>query len=205
MLGLETFDSNTDLLVATVASNITNVLSGSVKPVVPRQIQMNVYCHWRLYSPSSKTIIEQYQSNNNIVFDAIGPEYTLQPPNALHQTAYAAGQEYVSRFLPSYYSVRRDLYKRGKGASNWLIRQGFRRAEVANWEGAIDTWTQVVNSGSLRNAGRACLNIAVGYEVLGKTSLVLQWAKRGFEDYRNKLCRGYAKILLNRQKIEGQQ
>jgi tetratricopeptide (TPR) repeat protein len=124
------------------------------------------------------------------------------PPDALPNAAYDAGQEYIQRFLPSYYTVRRDMYKKGKGASKEEFLAAFRRAEVANWQGAIDAWTEILKHTTRKNAGRACLDIAVSYEVLGKTDLALQWAQKAYQEYGDDLARTYAKTLLARKNIE---
>ena len=203
LLVLETFDTNTDLLVSTVTNQVATVLKGGIpKPALPNQIRMNVLCFWRLYDPSTQTIIDQYQSTSYLTFNGIGKDYAFLPPEALPNTAFMAGQEYIQRFLPGYYTVKRDLYKKGKGSGKQEFKAAFRRAEVANWQGAIDIWSEIVKQGNRENAGRACLNIAVSYEVLGNTDLALQWVKKSYEDYNNKRGREYAKILLKRKSIE---
>jgi hypothetical protein len=200
LLVLETFDSNTDLLLSTAAEQVTSILShGTPKPGLPNQIRMNVMCYWRLYDPDSKTIIDQFQQTFYLMFDTEGK---VPPPDALTQTAYAAGQEYIKRFLPSYYIVRRDLYKKARGSAKQEFKTGFRRAEVANWDGAIEIWSKLTENVKQKTAGRACLNVAVAYEVLGNTDMALQWAKKSYEDHNDKLGREYAKILLRRKSLE---
>jgi hypothetical protein len=200
LLVLETFDSNTDLMLKTATDQVTSILSGTPqKPALPNDIRMNVVCYWRLYDPDSKSIIDQYQHTFYMMFHTEG---RIPPPDALPQTAYAAGQEYIGRFLPSYYTVKRDMYKKAKGPAKHEFRTGFRRAEVANWDGAIDIWSNMIERVKYKTAGRACLNIAVAYEVLGNTDLALEWAKKSYEDYNDRLGREYAKILLRRKSLE---
>ena len=159
LLVLETFDSNTDLLLTTATDQVTSILSGrELRPDLPRDIQMNVYSYWRLYDPDSKSIVDQYQHTFYMMFHT---ETSIPPPDALPQTAYAAGQEYIRRFLPSYYTVKRDMYKKAKGPAKHEFRTGFRRAEVANWDGAIEIWSNMIERVKYKTAGRACLNIAV--------------------------------------------
>lgn len=200
LLVLETFDSNTDLLLSTATEQVTKILTGDPsKPTVPDQIRMNVVGYWRLYDPDSKSIIDQFQHTFYMIFHT---ENSLPPPSALNETAYAAGQEYIRRFLPSYYTVKRDLYKKARGSSKHKFRAGFRRAEVANWQGAIEIWGEMIENVKRKTAGRACLNIAVAYEVLGNTDLALEWAQKSYEYYNDKLGREYAKILLRRKSLE---
>jgi hypothetical protein len=203
LLVLETFDSNSDLVVSAVSSQVTAMINnGALKAAAPSQIRMNVVTYWRLYDPSTKTIIDQYQSRSNLTFDGVSRDLRLPPPDALPNTAYRSGQEYIQRYLPDYYTVKRDLYKKGKGSSNQAFKAAYRRSEVANWQGAIETWQAIVNNAGRKNAGKACLNIAVAHEVLGNTDLALIWAKKSYEAYNNKLGKEYARILLNRQDLE---
>lgn len=200
LLVLETFDSNTDLLASTATSQAAAILStGSPAPILPAQIKMNVVCYWRLYDPNTKQIIDQYQYNTYRTFDTQGG---IIPPHALPETAYESGRAYIERFLPGYYVVKRDLYKRTSGSAKHQFMAGYRRAEMANWQGAIDIWSELSEHGKRKTAGRACLNIAVANEVLGDTENALEWAKRSYEFYDDKLGRDYGKILLRRRDIE---
>ncbi len=203
LLVLESFDSNSDLLTAAVTQHVGEILQGNTpKPSTPCQVRMTVRALWRLYGPNTKRIIDQYESTAFLTFDAPANNIAIPPPDALPRTAYAAGQEYMDRFLPGYYTVKRDMYKKGKGSAKEEFIAVFRRAETANWEGAIQGWTALLNKCSGKNAGRAALNIAVAYEVLGKTKQALEWAKKSYVEYGDKVGREYTKILLRRQDIE---
>jgi len=200
LLVLETFDSNSDLLLSNVSNQIGAVISGQSPPPPVRQARMNVLSYWRLYDPSVQKIIDASQSTKYLNFDlGVLP---IPPPEALPQTAYAAGQEYIERFLPGYYTVKRDMYKRGKGQEKQQFKAGFRKSEVSNWEGAMETWTPLTKSNNRKNAGRACVNMAVACEVLGKTNEAFQWAKKAYEDYGNSVGREYANKLKYRLNLE---
>jgi hypothetical protein len=201
LLVLETFDSNTDLLASTAVNQVNAILStGSPEASLPGQIKMNVNCYWRLYDPSARKIIDQYQHNSYTTFDM---QAGLIPPHALPETAYTAGRVYIERFLPGYYVVKRDLYKRTSGAAKQQFKAAFRRTEVANWQEAIEIWSELSEHSKAKTAGRACLNIAVANEVLGDTENALEWAQKSYEYYDDKLGRSYSKILLRRKNIEG--
>ena len=75
---------------------------------------------------------------------------------------------------------------------------------MANWDGAMEIWGELTDDPKSKTAGRACLNMAVSNEVLGHTVPALDWAKKSYELYNDKLGRDYAKILLRRKSIEGQ-
>jgi hypothetical protein len=203
LLVLENFDANTDLLLSTVTKQVANIMNGGKPgPVLPDQVRMNVMSYWRMYDPSSKTIIDQYQGSISQVFNCVSPGNSILSPGVLEKTAFGAGQEYLQRFLPSYYTVQRNLYKRGHGNNKQKFTSAFRQTEVANWQEAINIWTAIANQSTGDDAGRACLNIAVGYEVLGNTEEALKWAKKSYTDYNNQLGKEYSNILMNRRKIE---
>jgi hypothetical protein len=158
-----------------------------------------VVCYWRLYHPGTRSIIDQYQHSTYLSFETNGG---LPPPTALPETAYSAGVAYINRFLPGFYVERRDLYKRTSGSAKHQFIAGYRRAEVANWQGAMEIWEGLSDHPKQKTAGRACLNIAVANEVLGNTDLALDWAKKSYEFYDDKLGRSYSKILLRRKSFE---
>ncbi len=200
LLALETFDSNSDLILAAAAEQVTSlILTGKPTDPIPNQVRMNVYCYWRMYDPLNRNIIDQYPHTSYLMFETGG---TIPPLDALPETAYAAGMDYSLRYLPGYYTVRRDLYKKGKGKSKKRFEAGFRRTEVANWVEAIEIWKEVLENAKQKTAGRACLNIAVSYEVLGHTDDALEWARRSYEDYNDKLGKDYASVLLRRKRLE---
>ena len=200
LLVLETFDSNTDLLLTTATEQAAAIIStGSPKATLPDRVNVNVVCYWRLYHPGTKSIIDQYQHSTYLSFNTNGG---LPPPTALPETAYSAGIAYINRFLPGFYVERRDLYKRTSGSAKHQFKAGYRRAEVANWTGAMEIWEELSDHPKQKTAGRACLNVAVANEVLGNTDLALDWAKKSYEYHNDKLGRSYSKILLRRKSIE---
>jgi hypothetical protein len=95
------------------------------------------------------------------------------------------------------------LYQRTSGSAKHQFRAGYRRSEVANWEGAADIWQELTDHPKRKTAGRACLNMAVANEVFGRSDIALEWAQRSYEYFDDKLGREYSKILLKRRSIEG--
>lgn len=197
LLVLENFDSNSNLLLDNVHNQVNAVLNGNAPQPITTQVRMNVVGFWRLYDPATQKIIDEFRSESYLNFNGAVP-----PPEALPQTAYASGQQYVSRFLPTYYYVRRLMFKRGKGGDKREFLKAFRRSEVANWKGAAEVWQELTKSKNRTNAGRACLNMAVACEVLGKTNEAYTWAKKAYEDYGNRLGRDYANKLKYRLNYE---
>ncbi|MFG6685887.1 DUF6340 family protein [Mariniflexile sp. HNIBRBA6329] len=201
LLALETFDSNSDIIRSAVIDQVNAVITnGKPSPRIPTSARVNVKSYWRLYDPYTKTIIDQYQQTHYMNFNLVNG---MPPLNALSETAYATGLDYINRFLPSYYRIKRDMYKKGKGRDKDLFSIGWRASEVAKWNDAIKAWKRLIEEHPRsKSAGRAALNIAVSNEVLGNTDLALEWAQRAYRDYGDKLARDYAKILLRRQRIE---
>ncbi|MGZ6540024.1 MAG: DUF6340 family protein, partial [Bacteroidia bacterium] len=200
LLVLETFDSNSDILLSNVTNQVSAVISGNAAPPPVRQVRMNVLSFWRLYDPATEKIIDEFQSTSNLTFD--GGLLAVPPPDALPKTAYAAGQQYIERFLPGYYYVKREMFKRGKRSEKRQFLSAFRRSEVADWQGAMDVWLPLTKSSNRKNAGRACLNMAVGCEVLGKTNEAFEWAKESYENFGNRVARDYANELKYRLRYE---
>lgn len=202
LLVLETFDSNTDLLAKTATEQISSIMNtGRPKSSPPSEVKMNISAYWRLYDPDTRRIVDQYQYSSYTSFPTIGG---VPPPDALPRSAYSAGLAYIDRYLPGSYRVKRQLYKRTSGPAKQKFKAGYRRTEVANWEGAMELWGELTDDPKPKTAGRACLNMAVSNEVRGQTAPALDWAQKSYELYNNKLGRNYAKILLRRKRIEGE-
>lgn len=200
LLVLENFDSNSDFTLNTAVDQVSSVLkTGKGSGRLPSQARVNVKSYWRLYDPVTKTIADQYRQTYYMDFNIVNG---VVPLTALPEVAYAAGEDYINRFLPSYYRVKRDMYKKGKGKDKNQFEAGWRTTEVANWNDAIDIWMPIAENRNSASAGRAAHNIAVAYEVLGDAGKALEWAQRAYQDYGDKMSRDYAKILLRRKRLE---
>ena len=201
LLVLETFDSNTDLMARAATEQITSIVTtGKPKVTPPSQVRMNVSAYLRLYDPVQRQVADQYEHSGHMMVNAVGG---IPPGDALPRAAYEAGLAYADRFLPGSYRVRRKLYKRTGGNARRQFKAGYRRTEVANWNGAMELWEPLTEHPKRKTAGRASLNMAVSNEVKGNTGAALGWAQRSYELYRDKLGRDYSKILLRRRAIEG--
>lgn len=186
LLVLEMFDSNSDMF------SLGKILGPKAGP--ERERTFNILMYWRLYDPSLKKVIDQYETSRQVTFHSDG-ESVAVPPKALHGAAYSAGQEYIERFLPGYFIVNRMLFKKGKGAGKLDFKSAYRHVETNDWEGAADAWEEILKGQSFENKGRACLNMAVYFEHIGNIEEAMKWARRAYVEYGIKQGRDYEAAL----------
>jgi tetratricopeptide (TPR) repeat protein len=157
---------------------------------------------FRLYNPKDKLIADQYLFSQQQRFDATAKTLTealqsiLDKTNAINQVSYDAGSIYAKRITPTYYKVTRYFYNRPK--RNKKLMEGVRKSEVADWKGAIESWTEAMKVDSRKQKGRIALNIAVAYEVLGDMDKALQWASKSYTEYSEKMANDYVRDLKAR-------
>lgn len=158
----------------------------------------------RLYDATGRVILDAYQTTHRLNFEARGGtiqialNQMLDKVQAVNQTSFDAGFIYASRITPTYYRVTRYFYDKPKKK----LGPGVRMSEVADWNGAIDAWIQVVNTGKKKHAGRAAFNIAVAYEVLGDLEQAKKWAARAYTEFEDKEADEYYKVISNRIREE---
>ncbi len=154
----------------------------------------------RLYDPSTKTILDEYRTTCRMNFQSRGTSLQaainqmIDKTSAINQASYDAGYRYAQRITPTYFVATRYFYDRPKR----VLGTGVRKSEVADWQGAMNSWMKVIDTGSERQAGRAAYNIAVAYEVLGDLEKAREWASRSYTDYRDKRADDYYKLLSDR-------
>ncbi len=185
LLVLEVFDSNSDLL-----------LPGILKPpsAAPDQRNFNIVMEWRMYYPAARQIADQYECHRQLSFQSDGNHLTV-PPKALHGAAYSGGQEYIERFLPGFFIVQRTVFKKGKGEDKRSLEMAYRRVETDDWDGAANTWKEIISHNNFINSGRACLNMAVYCEAVGNIDEAISWARKAYVDFGIKQAREYEAAL----------
>jgi hypothetical protein len=104
---------------------------------------------------------------------------------------------YGARISPTWYTVHREFYKKIKKDANFAT--GSRRAQVNDWNGAVEAWSRAAQSRNAKVAGRAAFNLALAYEVLGDLDNAKRWVNKSYADFGNKKARRYAGILDQRQ------
>ncbi len=202
VLSIEIFDS--DFIVTNPVNVVKQVTEGQTAGFNVNGVAV-INFGVRLYDGVNKQILDEYQISQRINFNAGG--YTVQDAvnhvlnkvEAINQTSYYAGRVYGERISPSYYTVVREFYNRPK--KNIDLRAGVRKSEVADWKGAIESWTRALNA-KRKVARRAAFNIAVAYEVLGDLEKAKEWASKSYTEYGEKRGKPYYDALVYRQREE---
>jgi tetratricopeptide (TPR) repeat protein len=207
LLSVEIFDS--DFIIANPVSIARQVLEGKALSGAGFHVSAVAVINYgvRLYDPYGRIILDEYHVTHRLNYEGNGAtpqdafNHLLNKIEAINQTSYAAGRLYGERISPSYYTAVREFYNRPKRNND--LRTGVRKSEVADWNGAIESWTQALNA-KRRIAGRAAFNIAVAFEVLGDLEKAREWAARSYTDYEEKRGNDYYKILDYRIREEAE-
>jgi tetratricopeptide (TPR) repeat protein len=203
VIAVETFDSDY------IITNSVRIEPSTDKSGLPVKLKVfyaeglaTVNMGFRLYNPKDKEISDQYLFAHQMRFDANASNMTevmqriLDKTEAINQVSYEAGTLYAKRITPTYYKVTRYFYNRPK--RNKKLMEGVRKSEVADWKGAIESWTEAMKVDSRKQKGRIALNIAVGYEVLGDMDKALEWASKAYTDYSEDMANDYVSDLKYR-------
>ncbi|MFO7657339.1 MAG: DUF6340 family protein [Bacteroidales bacterium] len=205
ILSIEIFD--TDFIIANPVNLALQVLEGNALKGGGFRVTAVAVINYgvRLYDLANKKILDEYQVTHRLNFEGSGSNaqdamnHLLNKVEGINNTSYAAGRIYGERISPSYYRVTREFYNKPKKDNN--LRAGVRKSEVADWNGAIESWTKALN-GKRKVARRAAFNIAVAYEVLGDLEKAKEWAAKSYTEYGEKLGNDYFKILQHRIREE---
>ncbi len=161
---------------------------------------------WRLYDPKTKTIIDEYVTDDYLERTARGNtdrESRNRLPSQVtvsRDVAFNVGIEYGARIAPIYVNLNRQYYAKAKGFSTQMEKAA-RFAQGQDWDRAAGIWKTITEQpgGDRKAAGRAAYNMAVAAEVKGNLDLALEWAQKAWNDYGNKKARNYINILKQRQ------
>ncbi len=207
VLAIEIFDS--DFLITNPGNVARQVLEGNALGGSGYHVNGVAVINFgvRLYDPSTRKVIDEYQVSHRMNLDAGGNtvqdavNQVLDKIGAINQAGYQAGRLYGERISPSYYTVIREFYNKPK--RNHDLRAGVRKSEVADWNGAIESWTKALDD-KRRVARRAAFNIAVAYEVLGDLDKAKEWAAKSYTEYGEKRGNDYFNMLVYRIREEAE-
>ncbi len=202
LFSLELFDAESKLNYGITPANIN--LGGLANiPAIENNLSMNtqVKTGWRIYDPSSRTILDEYilskdiSSSGSGINPAVAASALAGRIEAVKEVGTQAGQAYASRILPYWIRVSRDYFVRGD--QNFIIAT--RRARAGNWDGAAALWKEETKNTARKIAGRACYNMAIIAEINGDLDGAIMWAQKSYEDYRIGLALDYLNILQYRK------
>jgi hypothetical protein len=207
LLAVEIFDS--DFIISNPVSVALQVLEGKALTGSGFHVTAVATINYgvRLYDPSESKVLDEYHVTHRLNYEGTGAtpqdafNHLLNKIEAINQTSYEAGRLYGERISPSYYSAVREFYNRPK--RNDDLYMGLRKSQVADWKGAIESWTKALNA-KRRIAGRAAFNIAVAYEVLGDLEKAKEWAAKSYTDFREKRGNDYYNVIVYRIREEAE-
>ncbi len=201
LFSLELFDTESKL---NYAANPTNLnLAGMSVAAIQHLVSMstNVKTGWRIYDPSTRTILDEYilgrdlSSSGSGINPAVAASALIGRKEAVKEVGIQAGQAYADRILPYWIRVSRDYFVGGD--QNFKTAQ--RKAQSGNWDGAAEIWLQETKSPDGKLAGRGCYNMAIIAEINGDLDGAIQWAQKSYETYNIRIALNYVNILRYRK------
>ena len=201
LFALELFDAESKLNYAATPGNVN--LAGVNLPAIEHNVNMttNVKTGWRIYDPSTKTILDEYiigrdiSSTGSGINPAVAASGLIGRKEAVKEVGIESGQAYATRILPYWIRVSRDYFVGGD--QNFKTAQ--RKAQAGNWDGAAQIWLAETKSTDGKLAGRACYNMAIISEINGDLDGAILWAQKSYEDYKIRLGLNYVNILRYRK------
>jgi tetratricopeptide (TPR) repeat protein len=166
----------------------------------------------RLYDPAARMITDQVNFHQDVAWSqpvnnvAQAVMRAMDENQAVKDAAFKAGVRYGQRISPTWFSISRIYYKRGKGNND--LKVGARMMEVNDWDAALESLNNAMNDRHRKVKGRSAHNLAVIYEILGEYDIAKEWAQAAWGQYRNKDSKDYAYILgqriaeINRLKMQ---
>ena len=205
LFSLELFDTESKLAYGANPTNLNIGLTSIAAVEQHVAMSTNLKTGWRIYDPSSRTILDEYILGSNIVLQgsgvnpAVAASGLIGRKEAVKDAGNKAGAAYASRILPYWIRVSRDYFVSGDDN----FKTAMRKAQAGNWDGAAQIWQEETGNKNGTLAGRACYNMAIISEINGDLDGAIQWAQKSYEDYKISLALRYLNILRYRkQKID---
>lgn len=212
VLAIDKFDS--DFVTTNAELKTKKDPEDSTKIIRTYEVQgiASMFTYIRLYESRTGKVLDEIKLTDRFTYTANGRTVEaailqlMSRQNAVNDISYRTGLAYGRRISPYNLTVSRTIYQRPK--DQYLMR-GARKAEVADWTGAIVDWQLATKSiGDDKVKGRAAYNIAVAYEVLDDLKNAQEWAQVAYVKYGEKSAKSYYDILtqrvLERQMLEQQ-
>lgn len=204
LLVLETFDSDSRVLVGNPISRIKKVKGVKVKELrYPATLSMDIRSGWRIYDAKNQTIVDENRFTELKEFKAYGKSAEAAINNlpsksiAIKKSGIFAGRKYGLRISPSWTKVKR-MYFIGKHDDLRLANSYVKRND---WDAAIKIWKTLLENSDLKISRRSAYNMAVASEVKGGIDTAIEWAKRS-EKLGEKKASRYINVLHIRKRNE---
>ena len=156
---------------------------------------------WRIYDALAREIIDETETRDGVVTRGrgINPVEALEAvtgrTEAVQTASRQIGRSYGRSVSPYWHRVARRYYVKGSDK----LEMAKRRAQTDNWEGAAELWLEETENPDPEIAGRATYNMAIMHEINGDLDAAIEWSRRAYEDFGDKLALGYVRMLQNRQ------
>lgn len=201
LFSLEFYDTDTTPNYELTTVNLPNNLGINVG-IPGHRLTLNTLIEngWRVYDPTTKTILDEYIFNDFLtsVGEGVNPakafEAIVGRKEGVLQISNTIGVDYGLLTRPINVRVARDYFVRG--TNNFKI--AMRRARTGNWDGAADLWAAELNNRKPKIAGRAHYNMAIINEINGDLEKALEFASASYSDFETRLALDYVNILRRR-------
>lgn len=199
---LELYDTDANITYATKQVDLATPVGVSIPALEHHaSVHTTIKTGWRIYDRNDKNIIDEFSITEQIITvgKGINPVEAAKAitgrKEAVKNSSYHIGKAYALSLIPYRTRVKRDYYV--KGSNNFKVAK--RRAQTGNWEGAAALWLKETENSKTKIAGRAAYNMAIISEINGELDTAIDWARKAYEDYDDKLGLRYVKILENRK------
>jgi hypothetical protein len=197
IFALEAYDTDTHVIYTGKSEKETPlVVSLLLEPNAA--VETIVKTGWRIYDPKDQVILDEYSLFRTLSTSGSVASTALSLTNrkeAVKKVSNDVGHAYAIRLLPMRISVTRDYYV--KGTNNFKV--GKRKAQLGQWDEAGTFWEKETTNPKRKIAGRACYNMAILSEINGDFDTAINWAEKGYSEYRDKLSLRYSRILHDRK------
>jgi tetratricopeptide (TPR) repeat protein len=158
--------------------------------------------HWRIYEPSSETILVDVLMNQDTIFwdnydyDLVELFKALPTvKEATIQTGIKIALDFSDIIAPRWKSDTRYYYV----VKNKKVDESVQLAAQGKWDEALDNWLKYADHGNRSTRSKIMLNIALGYEMTGDIEKAIEWAKKSLSVSYREVTNHYIKELLKRQ------
>ena len=208
LVAIESFDSDNNVSTRSQQNKRKDKSGNTVTSIsYTAELRSSVRMGWRMYDPLTRTIIDEYVTDDFLKENGSGGTEKAAKSNLPSQVdltrrvSFIAGRHYGMRIAPVYVDLSRSYYPKGKGYQTEM-KNATRLARGNNWEKAAEIWKQVevrAATAQPKTAGKAAYNMAVASELAGNTDIAIEWAKTAWEKYGNKKARVYIATLQKRK------